>query len=97
MKQVLLAPITFYRRWISPAIPARCRYYPSCSTYAVTALKRHGALRGSALAIYRLARCHPWSLGGVDHVPAVGRFEGRRINKPQSSNHVSATLVSERV
>jgi len=77
MKTVLLAPITFYRRFISPAIPARCRYYPSCSTYAVTSITRHGVMRGSALAIYRLARCHPWSLGGVDHVPPVGRHERR--------------------
>jgi uncharacterized protein len=97
MKALIIAPIRFYRRWISPAIPARCRYYPSCSTYAVTALTRHGAIRGTALAFYRLARCHPWSLGGVDHVPEKGRFEGRRINTPQSSNRVSAMLVSERV
>lgn len=75
MRSMVLVPIRAYRRVISPAIPARCRYYPSCSTYAVTAITRHGVVRGMALAIYRLARCHPWSLGGVDHVPPVGRHE----------------------
>lgn len=78
MKGLVLAPLHVYRRFISPAIPSRCRYYPSCSTYAVTAITRHGVLRGLALGIYRFARCHPWSLGGVDHVPPVGRHERRR-------------------
>jgi uncharacterized protein len=47
-----------------------CRFYPSCSTYAVTAIARHGAVRGSALALWRLLRCHPFNRGGVDQVPA---------------------------
>jgi uncharacterized protein len=64
---VLTAPIRFYQRWISPAIPARCRYYPSCSHYAVQAIRRYGVLRGLVLAGWRLLRCNPWSHGGVDH------------------------------
>ena len=66
---VVLAPLWFYRRVISPLTPQTCRYYPSCSAYAEQALKTHGVLRGSWLALRRLARCHPWTPGGVDHVP----------------------------
>ncbi|HEX2892377.1 MAG TPA: membrane protein insertion efficiency factor YidD [Marmoricola sp.] len=58
-----------YQLIISPWIAPRCRFYPSCSAYAVTALRRHGALKGSWLAVRRLGRCHPWNPGGVDHVP----------------------------
>jgi hypothetical protein len=67
--RVLLAPIRFYQRFISPALPASCRYYPTCSSYAAEALREHGALRGSWLAIRRLGRCHPWHEGGYDPVP----------------------------
>jgi uncharacterized protein len=58
-----------YQVLISPLLGPRCRFYPSCSAYALEALRRHGALRGSWLAVRRLARCHPWNPGGVDHVP----------------------------
>ncbi|MET8834083.1 membrane protein insertion efficiency factor YidD [Micromonospora sp. WMMD1076] len=69
---MLLAPIIAYRRWISPALPARCRFYPSCSAYAVEAVSRHGALRGSWLTVRRLSRCHPFHPGGHDPVPEPG-------------------------
>ncbi|GAA3601589.1 hypothetical protein GCM10022199_01390 [Marihabitans asiaticum] len=58
-----------YQALISPLLPATCRYYPSCSAYAVAALERHGPIRGGYLAMRRLGRCHPWSAGGIDHVP----------------------------
>jgi len=58
-----------YQVLISPLLGPRCRFYPSCSAYALTAVQRHGAIRGSWLAVRRLARCHPWNPGGVDHVP----------------------------
>ncbi len=71
---MLVWPIIAYRRWISPALPARCRFYPSCSAYALEAITRHGAFRGTALAVWRLLRCHPFHPGGYDPVPdALGR------------------------
>jgi uncharacterized protein len=58
-----------YQRWISPALPPTCRFFPTCSAYAVEALQVHGLLRGTALTVWRLLRCAPWHPGGVDPVP----------------------------
>ena len=58
-----------YKRFLSPALPPACRFHPSCSEYAAEAVLAHGALKGSGLALWRLARCHPWSAGGFDPVP----------------------------
>jgi putative membrane protein insertion efficiency factor len=58
-----------YQRWISPALPPTCRFYPTCSAYAIEALQVHGLLGGSWLTVRRLARCAPWHPGGVDPVP----------------------------
>jgi putative membrane protein insertion efficiency factor len=66
--------VRIYQAVVSPWLPPTCRYYPSCSSYAVTALRRHGVFKGSALATWRVLRCNPWSLGGVDHVPPRGRW-----------------------
>jgi len=74
---VLIAPIRFYQRFITPYTPATCRYYPTCSAYAVTALRTHGAVVGTGLTIWRLLRCNPWSSGGIDHVPAKGQLRHR--------------------
>ena len=65
----LIALVRFYQIVISPLTPPTCRYYPSCSSYAVTALQRFGPLKGTWLAVRRVLRCHPWAPGGVDHVP----------------------------
>ncbi|MGY1615875.1 membrane protein insertion efficiency factor YidD [Geodermatophilus sp. SYSU D00691] len=80
MRAALLAAVRFYQRAISPALPPRCRFYPTCSAYALEAIERHGAARGTWLALRRLAKCAPWHPGGVDLVPeprpgttAVGR------------------------
>lgn len=66
---MLLALIGAYRRWISPALPRRCAYEPTCSAYAVEAIRRFGAGRGTLLATWRLLRCNPLSHGGFDPVP----------------------------
>ena len=69
MKPVILAIIKCYRYCISPMLPRSCRFYPSCSEYAAEAVTDFGALRGSWLAMRRLAKCHPFHPGGVDPVP----------------------------
>lgn len=69
MKFVLVWLLRGYRFAISPLYGQVCRYHPSCSAYALQAVETHGALRGSWLAIRRLARCHPWAAGGYDPVP----------------------------
>lgn len=61
--------IRLYQRLISPLLPASCRFYPTCSSYAVTAIERYGLVRGGWLALKRIVRCHPWSRGGHDPVP----------------------------
>lgn len=67
--RMLMWPIVAYRRWISPALPPRCRFYPSCSEYAIDAISTHGVLRGVGLATWRLLRCQPFNAGGYDPVP----------------------------
>ena len=67
--RVLIVPVLGYRRFISPLIPPRCRFAPSCSEYALEALRQHGAARGLWLTVRRLARCHPFHPGGYDPVP----------------------------
>jgi putative membrane protein insertion efficiency factor len=69
LRSGLLAAIGFYSRVISPALPPRCRFHPTCSAYAAEAIARHGAGRGSWLALRRLLKCAPWHPGGVDLVP----------------------------
>ena len=65
----MLRLIEFYRRWISPLLPPRCRFVPSCSSYAIEAIESHGTVRGSWLAAKRVCRCHPFHPGGFDPVP----------------------------
>jgi putative membrane protein insertion efficiency factor len=69
IRSVLLLFVKAYRLLLSPLLPPRCRFHPSCSAYALGALERHGALRGSWLTARRLARCHPFHPGGIDPVP----------------------------
>jgi len=76
LRAIAIAPIRVYQRAISPALPRRCKYYPSCSEYAVQAVKSYGILRGLVLAAWRLLRCNPWSLGGVDFVEDQKLFRG---------------------
>jgi putative membrane protein insertion efficiency factor len=73
---LLIAPIRLYQRWISPAFAPRCRYYPTCSSYAVEAIRELGPIRGSILAGWRLLRCNPFSHGGVDELADRRLFRG---------------------
>jgi putative membrane protein insertion efficiency factor len=68
-RRLLIALVTLYRLLVSPVLAPSCRYWPSCSEYALEALRGHGAVRGGWLATRRLCRCHPWADGGVDPVP----------------------------
>jgi putative membrane protein insertion efficiency factor len=76
LRRVMIAPIRLYQAVVSPAIGQRCRYYPSCSEYAVQAISRFGILRGLVLAAWRLLRCNPFSSGGFDPV------ENQRLFRP---------------
>ncbi|MDR1223210.1 MAG: membrane protein insertion efficiency factor YidD [Tannerella sp.] len=69
LTQIVLLPVYFYRYCISPLTPASCRYTPTCSEYAILALKKYGPFKGSRLAIKRILRCHPWGGSGYDPVP----------------------------
>jgi uncharacterized protein len=73
-RAVVLAPIHLYRVVVSPAIPRRCKYEPTCSRYALEAIREYGILRGLVLAGWRLLRCNPWSYGGYDPVDAQRVF-----------------------
>lgn len=73
LARLLVLPVLAYRRLVSPLLPARCRFAPTCSAYAVEALTVHGAVRGGWLAVRRVARCHPFTPGGHDPVPPVRR------------------------
>jgi uncharacterized protein len=82
--RVLLVPVQLWRATVVLRQP-RCRFAPSCSTYAVTALRVHGPLRGTWLAVRRVLRCHPWNLGGIDHVPPARVAHGTgHVSSPSS-------------
>ena len=98
--RLLLAPIRFYQRFISPALPPSCRYSPTCSSYAVEALQTHGAVRGSWLAVRRLSRCHPWHAGGYDPVPPVRERSGPAgssvdVNSATGDDHMAGPALTE--
>ena len=80
LRGILVAPIRLYQRALSPGLPSRCKYHPSCSEYAVDAVRRYGVVRGVVLAGWRLLRCNPWSHGGVDFVEDQTLF--RKPPKP---------------
>jgi len=80
-RRAAIAPIQLYQRLISPALPRRCKYEPTCSRYALQAISRHGILRGVVLAAWRLLRCNPLSHGGYDPV------EAQRLFRRRSADH----------
>jgi uncharacterized protein len=79
---LLVGGIRGYQRFISPMFGPTCRYYPTCSAYALGAVRTHGPLKGFLLAAGRLVRCNPWSPGGIDHVPAKGSWRGGKDIRP---------------
>jgi putative membrane protein insertion efficiency factor len=85
-QRVALAPVRLYRRVLSPALPSRCKYHPSCSSYAVQAVESYGILRGFVLAAWRLLRCNPFSHGGYDPVSAQRLFRSTPP-RPADSSH----------
>lgn len=76
--RALTLPLRAYKRFISPLLGERCRFYPSCSQYMLNAIERHGPVRGVYLGAWRLLRCHPWHPGGFDEVPDA--FSWRRAH-----------------
>lgn len=77
----LIIPIRAYQYVISPLTPASCRHIPTCSEYAIEALKIHGIIKGSYLAVHRILRCHPWGTSGYDPVPAQDSKVKKEINR----------------
>ena len=83
--RIVLAPVRLYQRAISPALPRRCKYHPTCSAYAMQAVERYGILRGAVLAGWRLLRCNPFSDGGYDPVSAQTLFKSRESSASAAS------------
>lgn len=83
----VLLPIELYRRVVSPFIAPRCRYYPSCSSYAVDAIKTYGVFRGSVLAAWRVVRCNPFSDGGFDYVEDQTLFKAHAASGACNHHH----------
>jgi putative membrane protein insertion efficiency factor len=82
--KAVIGIVRLYQIVVSPLLGPRCKYYPSCSAYAVAALRKHGLVKGVVLAAWRVLRCNPWSLGGVDYVPDVWPRR-RAVAQPQGA------------
>ena len=96
MKHLLIALLRAYRAVISPLYGQVCRYHPSCSAYALRAVEHHGAVRGSWLAVRRLARCHPWAAGGYDPVPGTGTAAGTVSEDGDEDDTASPSVPTDR-
>ncbi len=97
MKYVLIGLLKAYRLVISPLYGNVCRYYPSCSAYALTAVQHHGAARGSWLAARRLLRCHPWARGGYDPVPGTEHHDGDDRPDPHTPAPAAGGIDLDRI
>ena len=86
-QRILILPIRFYKCCISPLMPHCCRFYPSCSTYAIEAIERHGPIKGLWLAIRRLLRCHPGNPGGFDPVPPLSNAQHTAPSADSQERH----------
>ncbi|MCD5416587.1 membrane protein insertion efficiency factor YidD [Candidatus Bipolaricaulota bacterium] len=87
LKRSILKTIALYQRFISPLIPPRCRFYPTCSHYGVEAIEQHGLFRGGYLTLRRLLRCHPFHPGGFDPVPRPACNEKIKPEHDRSPDH----------
>ena len=87
LSALLIAPIRLYQRWISPGLAPRCRYYPTCSAYAVEAIRELGPVRGLILAGWRLLRCNPFSHGGVDELSDRRLFRNTPTRSGSAARH----------
>ncbi|HYV15217.1 MAG TPA: membrane protein insertion efficiency factor YidD [Conexibacter sp.] len=84
LRRLAIAPIRFYQRFVSPGLPRRCKYEPTCSAYAAQSVREFGILRGLVLAGWRLMRCNPWSHGGYDPVHDQRLFAAPRPTAPRA-------------
>ena len=91
MKKILQFFIKLYRKFLSPILPRSCRFEPSCSQYALEALERFGAIRGSILSVYRILRCNPFCRGGYDPVPEKFTFKRQTLKEPVESEQEENT------
>jgi uncharacterized protein len=86
LSEVLILVIIGYQRLISPLLPPSCRFYPCCSSYGLTAVRVHGAVKGVILTTWRILRCNPWNAGGLDPVPLAGRWRSDILAADVSSS-----------
>ncbi|MEI6090885.1 MAG: membrane protein insertion efficiency factor YidD [bacterium] len=86
MKYLFIYIIKFYRRFLSPVLPASCRFYPTCSEYSLEAFQKYGFFKGFWLATYRVIRCNPFNKGGYDPLPENYKFTLPRILKTKTNN-----------
>ena len=83
MKKLLIGCVRFYQKYISPAFPPSCRYYPTCSGYMIQAITVHGAFKGTIMGTSRILRCHPFVKGGLDYVPKTFSLKRNTQDKVQ--------------
>jgi putative membrane protein insertion efficiency factor len=91
LRGLVIVPLKLYQRFVSPALPRRCKYEPTCSAYAVQAVRELGVLRGTVLAAWRVARCNPFSHGGYDPVEAQTLFRRAAAPPPSTAARASAS------
>jgi putative membrane protein insertion efficiency factor len=96
LRLLLIGGIRVYQKVLSPLLGPRCRFYPSCSAYAVEAIGVHGAGKGTVLAVARIGRCHPWNPGGVDHVPPKGAWKPEPYVPLESHDDLTCTDPTHR-
>lgn len=94
-KKIVLWPIHFYQKYISPCLPRRCRYYPTCSQYMIDAIQVHGILKGLLMGTVRILRCNPFVRGGIDYVPlhfSLHRNTDECYHGPYTREHIQQEI-----